>query len=83
MPLVETKDLNALIDHKSFYEQPINTKQKLYEKLVEIPRTNYYTTGNLLDYSYHQNYYKLIIIRIDLSRQIIKLIFNKLIPQGN
>ena len=28
MSLVETKDLNALIDHKSFYEQPINTKQK-------------------------------------------------------
>ena len=26
-----------------------------------------YTTGNLLDYSYHQNYYKLI--GIDLSRQ--------------
>ena len=41
MPLVETKDLNALIDHKSFYEQPIKTKQKSYEKLVEIPRTNY------------------------------------------
>ena len=68
MPLVETKDLNALIDHKSFYEQPIKTKQKSYEKLAEIPRTNCYTTGNLLDYSYHQNYYKIIIIRVDLSR---------------
>ena len=68
MPLVETKDLNALVDHKSFYEQPIKTKQKSYEKLVEIPRTNNDTTGNLLDYSYHQNYYKIIIIRIDLSR---------------
>ena len=31
-------------------------------------KRNYdYTTGNLLDFSYHQNYYKLI--GIDLSRQ--------------
>ena len=33
-----------------------------------------YTTGNLLDYLYHQNYYKLI--GIDLSRQA-----NTSIPQ--
>ena len=33
-----------------------------------------YKTGNLLDYLYHQNYYKLI--GIDLSRQI-----NMTIPQ--
>ena len=33
-----------------------------------------YTTGNLLDYLYHQNYYKLI--DIDLSRQT-----NTSIPQ--
>ena len=38
-----------------------------YEKLIEISRNDDYTTGNLLDYYYHQNYYK--IIGIDLSRQ--------------
>ena len=32
-----------------------------------MSRNNGYTTGNLLDYSYHQNYYKLI--GIDLSRE--------------
>ena len=32
----------------------------MYEKLIEM-------SGNLLDYLYHQNYYKLI--GIDLSRQ--------------
>ena len=32
-----------------------------------MSRNDDYTTGNLLDFSYHQNYYKLI--RIDLSRQ--------------
>ena len=32
-----------------------------------MSRNNGYTTGNLLNYLYHQNYYKLT--RIDLSRQ--------------
>ena len=39
-----------------------------------MSENNDYTTGNLLDYVYHQNYYKLI--DIDLSRQT-----NKNIPQ--
>ena len=42
-------------------------KQEAYEKLVEMSRNNDYTIGNVLDYSYHQNYYKLI--DIDFSRQ--------------
>ena len=33
----------------------------------KMSRNNDYTTGNKLDYLYHQNYYKLI--DIDLSRQ--------------
>ena len=44
----------------------MKTKQDAYEKLVEMARNNN-TTGNLLDYLYHQNYYK--VIGIDLSRQ--------------
>ena len=32
-----------------------------------MSRNNVYTTGNLLDFSYHQNHYKLI--GIGLSRQ--------------
>ena len=39
----------------------------MYEKLAEMSRNDDYTTGNLLHFSYHQNYYKLIII--DLLRQ--------------
>ena len=39
----------------------------MYEKLIEISRNDDYTTENLLDVSYYQNYYKLI--GIDLSRQ--------------
>ena len=39
-----------------------------------MSRNQDYTTGNLLDYLYHQKYYK--VIGIDLSRQS-----NKSIPQ--
>ena len=37
------------------------------EKIVEMLRNYNYKTGNLLDYLYHQKYYKLI--GKDLSRQ--------------
>ena len=60
MPLVEIKDFKVLIDNKPFFDQPIKSKEKAYEKLVEMSGNNYYTIGNLLDYLYHQNYYKLI-----------------------
>ena len=67
MPLVEIKDFNALIVSKPFFDQPVKNKQEAYEKIIEMSRNDDYTTGNLLDYLYHQNYYKLI--GIDLSRQ--------------
>ena len=66
MPLVEIKDFNALIDNKPFFDQPVKNKQA-HEKLIEMSRNDDYTTGNLLDFSYHQNYYK--PIGIDLSGQ--------------
>ena len=60
MLLVEIKYFNALIDNKPFCDQPVKSKQEEYEKLIEMSRNDDYTTGNLLDYLYHQNYYKLI-----------------------
>ena len=60
MLLGEIKYFNALIDNKLFFDQPVKSKQEEYEKLIEISRNDDYTTGNLLDYLYHQNYYKLI-----------------------
>ena len=66
MSLVEIKVFNALIDNKPFFDWPVKNRQEAYEKLNEMSRNNDYTTGNLLDYSYHQNYYK--VIGIDLSR---------------
>ena len=67
MPLVEIKDFKELIENKLFFGQPPKNKQEAYEKLVEISRNNDYTTGNFLDYLYHQKYYNIIVT--DLSRQ--------------
>ena len=65
MSLIEIKDFNALINNKSFFDQPVKNKQEAYEKLIEMSRNDNYTTNNLLDFSYHQNYYRLT--GIDLS----------------
>ena len=65
--LVEINDCNALIGNKPFFDQPVKNKQHEYEKLIEMSRNNYYTTGSLVDYFCHQQYYKLI--SVDLSRQ--------------
>ena len=45
----------------------MKTKQEASEKLVEMSRNDDSTTGILLDYLYHQKFYKLI--GIDLSSQ--------------
>ena len=63
MPLVEIKDFNALTDNKPFFDQSAKNKQEL----IEMSRNNDFTTGNLLDYLYHQDYHKLV--GLDLSRQ--------------
>ena len=52
----------------------MKNKQEAYENLIQMSRNHDYTAGHLLDFSYHQNYYKLI--GNDLSRQA-----NPSIPQ--
>ena len=59
MSLVEIIYFNTLINSIPFFDQPVKNK-KAYEKLIEMSRNDDYTTGNLLDYLYHQKYYKLI-----------------------
>ena len=68
VPKVEIKDFNVLIDGKPFFEIPVKNKEKAYEAIIEITKNNNYTTGNLLDYEYFKDHYKLIAI--DLSKQI-------------
>ena len=52
MPLVEIKDINALVDNKPFFDQPVKNKQEVPEKIIQMSRNNDYTTENLLDYLY-------------------------------
>ena len=67
-PKVERKDFNVFIDGKGFFDMPVKNKEEACEKIIEISKNNDYTTGNLLDYKYFSEHYK--IIAIDLSRQI-------------
>ena len=72
IPLIETKDFNALIDKVPFFNQPLKQKQEAYEKpVVEI-------SGSLLDHLYHQKYSN--FIGINLSKQM-EVFLNKLILQ--
>ena len=58
--LKEIKDFNALIDSKSFFDQPVKNKLEAYEKLIEMSRNDDYTTGILLDF----HIIKIIIISL-------------------
>ena len=54
-------------------DQPVKNKQEAFEKLVEISRND----GYLLNYLYHQSFYKLV--GMDLSRQTNTSIAQKVI----
>ena len=60
------KDFNVLIDEKSFFDLSVKNKE-VYEKIIDMSNNNYYTAGNLLDFAYFKENYKLIAI--DLSEQ--------------
>ena len=69
MPSVEIKDYSVLIDGNAFFELPIKNIEETYEKIIQITdHSGYYTRGNLLDYEYFKEHYKLIAI--DLRKQI-------------
>ena len=69
LPKVEIKDYNVMVDGKNFFDQPINSNLKTNEKIRKIAtgQGDDYTVNSLLDYSYFDNYYKMIAI--DLSKQ--------------
>ena len=58
-----------LVDGKHFFFfLLIKNKDEAYKKVMSISKNNDCTIGNLLDYEYFSNPYKLIAI--DLSKQI-------------
>ena len=50
-----------------FFDGSVKDKHETYEKLVQISINNDYARGNIFDFSYHPNYYK--VTAIYLSRQ--------------
>ena len=81
LPRVMIKDYNVIIDKLAFFDLPIKNEEEAYEKIIDISRSNEYTTGNLLDYDYFKKYYKLIAI--DLSKQQVLQENEDLIQQIN
>ena len=67
VPKVRINYFNVLIDGKSFFDLPVKNEEEAYEKIIEMSNNNDYTTGNLLDFAYFKENYKLIAI--DLSKQ--------------
>ena len=70
VPNVEIKNnYNVLIDGNPFFELPVKNIEETYEKISQISDDNgYFTRGNLLDFNYFKEHYKMIAI--DLSKQI-------------
>ena len=81
MPLAEIKYFNALIDNKSFLDQPVKNKPEGYQKLVEMSRNKDYKTENLLGFCL----IKIIINSLALIYQSkeTQVLLNKLILQEN
>ena len=46
---------------------PVKNEEETYEKIIDMSNNNDYTTGNLLDFAYFKENYRLIAI--DLSKQ--------------
>ena len=67
VPNVEIKVFSFLIDGKSFFELQVKNQEEVYEKIIEMSRNNAYATGNLIDFAYFKENYRLIAI--DLSKQ--------------
>ena len=55
------------IDGISFFDLPVKNEEEAYKKIIEMSTNNDYTTGNLLDFAYFKENYKLIAT--DLSKQ--------------
>ena len=81
IPKVKINDFKILIDGKSFFDLPVKNGEEAYEKIIDMNNNNDYTTGNLLDFAYFKQNYKLIAI--DLSKQTKLKDHNKLILLEN
>ena len=70
VPNVEIKDFNVLIDGKSFFDLPVKNGEEAYEKIIEMSNDNDYATGNLLDFAYFKENYKLIATDLSIQTKL-------------
>ena len=71
VPSVEIKDFNVLIDVKTFFDLPVkNEEEEAYEKIIEIRINNDCITGNLLDFAYVKENYRLIAINFSKQAKL-------------
>ena len=47
---VQIKDFNVLVEGQSIFDMPVKNGEEIYDQIIEMGRSNDYTTGNLLDY---------------------------------
>ena len=67
VPNIEIKNDNVIVDSKAFFELPIKNMEETYQKIIDIGYNDDYTVGNLMDFDYFKEHYKLIAI--DLSKR--------------
>ena len=70
VPNVEIKDFNVLNDGKSFFDLPAKNEEETYDKIINMSNSNDYTTGNLLDFAYYKESYKLIAIDLSIQTRL-------------
>ena len=79
VPNIEIKNYNVIIDGKPFFELPVKNIEETYQKIIDMGYNDDYTVGNLIDFEYFKQHYKLIAI--DLSKQ--KKLGNNVMQQIN
>ena len=70
VPNVEIKDFNVLIDGNSFFDLPVKNEEEAYKKTIQMSRNNDYTAGNVLDFIYFKENYRLIAIDLGKHTQL-------------
>ena len=62
-----------------FFDLLVKNIEEAYEKIIDMSRNNGYTIGNLLDFIYFKNNYRLIAIDLSKQTNLKNPQYNKLI----
>ena len=70
VPNVEIKDFNVIIDGKPFFELPVKNMEETYQKIIDMGYNDDYTVGNLIDFEYFKQHYKLTAINLSKQKEL-------------